>query len=109
MSCARFSRLFSQGSFFSPALLNTNAGRRRGMYRFGYKSNGFLSKPKKTVRSKYKKAQQLKTKVIDEDGLFKMLRDSIPNGKSPPSGEGSSAATTASRKVRKKKKYYSNN
>ncbi|CAN0024030.1 unnamed protein product [Ascophyllum nodosum] len=48
--------------------------------------------------SKYKKAQQLKTKVIDEDGLFKMLRDSIPNGKSPPSGEGSSAATTASRK-----------
>lgn len=30
--------------------------------------------------SKYKKAQQHKTKIIDEDGLFKMLRDSNPSG-----------------------------
>lgn len=33
--------------------------------------------------SKYKKAQQHKTKIIDEDGLFKMLTDSNPSGKSP--------------------------
>lgn len=34
--------------------------------------------------SKYKKAQQHKTAVVDEDGLFKMLRDSLPKDPEPP-------------------------
>lgn len=52
--------------------------------------------------SKYKKAQQHKTKIIDEDGLFKMLRDSNPGGRGSSASStptAASAATGASKKV----------
>ncbi|CBN77287.1 conserved unknown protein [Ectocarpus siliculosus] len=51
--------------------------------------------------SKYKRAMVMKTRIIDEDGLFKMLRDSNPKGQQPPGGgsqdPSSAAAAPASK------------
>lgn len=48
-------------------------------------------------RSKYKKAKTLKTniKIIDEDALFKMLKDSNPSGGSPAAASGGSESSAA--------------
>lgn len=48
--------------------------------------------------SKYKKAQQHKTTILDEDGLFDMLRNSGSQGKQLSSSTESTKAAGSSQK-----------
>ncbi|CAB1111626.1 unnamed protein product [Ectocarpus sp. CCAP 1310/34] len=54
--------------------------------------------------SKYKKAMVMKTTIIDEDGLFKMLRDSNPKGQQPSGGGSQDPLSAAAASASKPKK-----
>lgn len=58
-------------------------------------SHVFLAARENSERSKYRKAKQLKTEIIDEDDLFEMLRKSNPHAASSGSGSGSGSTPKA--------------